>query len=71
MLGNFSRSLRMIARVSSTARVVWEMNATLSGSGTSSSSTSSSVSIRMMWSGASPMVPSTSSWPLWPIITIV
>ena len=24
-----------------------------------------------MWSGASPIVPSTSSWPLWPMRTIV
>ena len=36
MLGNFSRSLRMIARVSSTDSVVCEMKATRSGSSTSS-----------------------------------
>ena len=34
-------------------------------------STSSAVSTRTMLSGASPVVPSTSSWPSWPIITIV
>ena len=71
MLGNFSRSLRMIARVSSTDSVVWEMKATRSGSSTSRASTSASVSISTMSSGASPIVPSTSSWPAWPISTIV
>ena len=41
------------------------------GSSTSSVSTSASVSTSTMWSGASPIVPSTSSWPAWPISTIV
>ena len=42
-----------------------------SGSSTSSASTSSSVSTSTKWSGASPIVPSTSSWPSWPTSTIV
>ena len=61
----------MISAVSSTESVVWVMKATRSGSGTSSESTSSAVCTRTMLSGASPVVPSTSSWPSWPIITIV
>ena len=61
----------MIAVVSSTERVVCEMYATRSGSSTSSRSTSSSFSIRTMCSGASPIVPSTSSCPAWPIRMIV
>ena len=71
MLGKRSRSRAMIARVSSTDSVVCEMYATFSGSSSSSASTSASVSTRTMWSGASPIVPSTSSWPEWPMRTIV
>ncbi len=61
----------MIPAVSSTESVVWVMKATLSGSGTSTEATSSAVSTRMIESGASPVVPSTSSWPSWPMRMIV
>ena len=61
----------MISAVSSTESVVWVMKATWSGSGSSSASTSATVSTRMMFSGASPVVPSTSSWPWWPMRMIV
>ena len=69
--GNLERRAAMIAAVSSTESVVWVMNATRSGSGTSRVSTSSTVWTRTMFSGASPVVPSTSSWPSWPMRTIV
>ena len=71
MFGNFSRSRRMMPIVSSTDSVVCVMKATLSGSSTSRRSTSSSVCTSTMCSGASPVVPSTSSWPSWPTSTIV
>jgi hypothetical protein len=61
MFGNRSRSLRMMVMVSSTESVVCVMKATLSGSSTSSRSASSSVWTSTMCSGASPVVPSTSS----------
>ena len=61
----------MIWVVSSTESVVWVMKATFSGSSTSSESTSASVCTRTMLSGASPVVPSTSSWPSWPMRMIV
>ncbi len=69
--GNLARRAAITSAVSSTESVVWVMKATLSGSGTSSASTSATVSISTIDSGASPVVPSTSSWPSWPIITIV
>ena len=61
----------MIVRVSSTDSVVCEMYAIRLGSSTSSASTSASLSTSTMCSGASPIVPSTSSWPSWPMSTIV
>ncbi len=57
----------MIWPVSSTESVVWVMKATRSGSLTSSASTSAIVSTNVIASGASPVVPSTSSWPAWPM----
>ena len=71
MPGNLARRAAITSAVSSTESVVWVMKATFSGSGTSSVPTSSAVSIRTMLSGASPVVPSTSSWPSWPIMMIV
>ena len=71
MAGKRSRSAAMISTVSSTESVVWVMKATRSGSGMSSSAISSTVPIRRIASGASPIVPTTSSWPSWPISTIV
>ena len=65
--GKRARSASMMARVSSTLSVVCVMTATFSGSGTVTVRASSTVWMRRMASGASPMVPSTSSWPWWPI----
>ena len=48
-------------------KVVWLSQATFSGSRTLMRSTSSGLCTSWMWSGASPAVPSTSSWPSWPI----
>src|SRR6266540_2508961 len=57
--------------VSSTASVVWVRNETCSGFGTSTSSASrTSCTMRIAW-GASPWVPSTSSWPTCPTRKIV
>src|SRR6266545_101117 len=57
--------------VSSTASVVWVRNETCSGFGTSTSSASrTSCTLRIAW-GASPWVPSTSSWPTCPTRKIV
>ena len=53
--------------VSSTDRVVCDSQTTLSGSRTTTFSTSSGPSTSVMCSGASPDVPTTSSWPSWPI----
>src|SRR5665647_214806 len=68
--GNFSRSLVTVSYVSSTLRVVCDSHATLLGSLTSTASTSSGCCTSVMWSGASPVVPSTSSWPAWPMSRI-
>jgi hypothetical protein len=68
--GNFSRSLLTVSQVSSTLRVVWDSQATRDGSSTSTPATSSGCSTRMVRSGASPIVPSTSSWPAWPMSRI-
>lgn len=65
--GNFSFSASTVSIVSSTDSVVWESQTTLDGSRTSTLATSSGPSTRVMWSGASPEVPMTSSWPSWPI----
>ena len=70
MLGNLARSRFTVSMVSSTLRVVWESHTTLSGSCTSRVSTSSGEFTIWMCSGASPNVPSTSSWPTWPISRI-
>ena len=61
----------MISSVSSTESVVCVMYATLPGSGMSRPSISSTEPINRIASGASPIVPTTSSWPSWPISTIV
>ena len=71
MFGKRSRRRAITPAVSSTERVVWVMKATRSGLSISSRSTSSIVSTRTIESGASPVVPSTSSWPSWPIMMIV
>ena len=65
--GKRSRSFCTVSRVSSTLRVVWESQTTLSGSRTTTWPTSSGLFTTWMCSGASPAVPSTSSWPSWPI----
>ena len=64
--GKRSRSKRTVSMVSSTLRVVWLIHTTLEGSRTSTWSTSWGPLTTWMWSGASPWVPSTSSWPVWP-----
>ena len=68
--GNFSRSLVTVAIVSSTLSVVCDNQARFVASSNSSASTSSGDSTKVMCSGASPAVPSTSSWPLCPISRI-
>jgi hypothetical protein len=69
--GKRRRSTAMIAVVSSTERVVWVMYATRSGSANCTRSASSTVWISTIASGASPVVPTTSSCPSWPISAIV
>ena len=49
--------------VSSTESVVWDSQTTRDGSRTVIASTSSGPSTSVMLAGASPAVPSTSSWP--------
>ena len=61
--GNFSLSRATVSIVSSTDSVVCESQTTFSGSRTVTLSTSSGPSTRVMCSGASPDVPTTSSWP--------
>ena len=56
--------------VSSTERVVWLIHTTFSGSRTVTASTSWGPLTTWMCSGASPWVPSTSSWPAWPTRTM-
>ena len=68
--GKLRRRAAMISAVSSTDRVVWVMNATLSGRAPRASRPPRRFRSGRL-SGASPVVPSTSSWPSWPIITIV
>jgi hypothetical protein len=58
--GNFSRRRRTVSIVSSTESVVCESQTTFSGSRTSISATWSGPSTRVMCSGASPEVPTTS-----------
>lgn len=65
--GNFSLSAPTVSIVSSTESVVWESQTILDGSRTSTLATSSGPSTSWMWSGASPEVPMTSSWPSCPI----
>ncbi|CAM5588599.1 hypothetical protein SGRIM128S_06213 [Streptomyces griseomycini] len=65
--GNFSLRASTVSMVSSTLSVVWESQTTFDGSRTSTFSTSPGPSTSWMWSGASPEVPMTSSWPSWPI----
>ena len=61
----------MISSVSSTDNVVCVMYASFVPSGSSSRSASSTDSTRTIESGASPIVPTTSSCPAWPISTTV
>ena len=68
--GNRSRSTETISRVSSTESVVWESQIRLSGSSTWTVRASATSLITVVCSGASPNVPSTSSWPSWPISRI-
>ncbi len=63
MPGKRRRRAAMMAEVSSRLRVVWVMTATRSGCVTGSVSASATEPINWMWSGACPMVPTTSSWP--------
>lgn len=65
--GNFSLSASTVSIVSSTESVVWESQTTFDSSRTETPATSSGPSTSVMWSGASPLVPMTSSWPSWPI----
>lgn len=65
--GNFSLRASTVSIVSSTERVVWESQTTFDSSRTSTLATSAGPSTRVMWSGASPEVPMTSSWPSCPI----
>ena len=65
--GNRSPSARTVSSVSSTDSVVWDSQTTRSGSRTCTPATSAGPSTRWMCSGASPVVPTTSSWPSWPI----
>ena len=65
--GNRSRSAATVCIVSSTDSVVCESQMTFSGSRTVTSATAAGPSTSCTWSGASPAVPSTSSWPSWPI----
>ena len=59
-----------MGRVSSIESVVWVMYATRSGSATETASASATEETRAILAGASPIVPSTSSCPGWPIRTI-
>src|SRR6266540_1125695 len=69
--GNRSRNTAMISLVSSTESVVWVRYATFDGSGTSTVRASSGEPTRITRSGACPLVPTTSSWPSWPMSRIV
>lgn len=53
--------------VSSMLSVVWVTTASFCCGGNVSRATSSTVSTNVQCSGASPMVPSISGWPLWPM----
>ena len=61
----------MMSVVSSTESVVWVRYASCSVRGSGSSATSSTVCTSTIASGASPIVPTTSSCPAWPIRKIV
>ena len=61
------RSAATVSVVSSTDSVVCESQATFPGSRTSTESLPAGPSTRWMCAGASPVVPTTSSWPSWPI----
>src|SRR6266566_9211009 len=65
--GNRSRSAPDTSAASSTDSVVCIRKATRSPSRGRSLATSSGVCTRTIESGASPRVPSTSSWPSWPM----
>ena len=65
--GNRSRIAATVSSVSSTDSVVCESQATFDGSRTTMPATSPGLCTSWMCSGASPAVPSTSSWPSWPI----
>ncbi len=67
--GNRAWSTSTICDVSSTDKVVWVRYAR-SPSGSSTVRASSRFCTRIVRSGACPLVPSTSSWPAWPINTI-
>ena len=65
-MGNRSRSARTVSIVSSTVSVVCDSHTTFSGSRTVTDAASAAVSTSWMCDGASPEVPSTSSWPACP-----
>ncbi len=70
MWGKRRRRTSITSFVSSTESVVWVMYES-GPSGSSTVSASAGDSTRTIDSGASPIVPSTSSCPAWPIRTIV
>ena len=71
IVGNRFWRIRTISFVSSTESVVWVRYERFPGSDTSTVSASAGDCTRIVRSGAWPVVPSTSSWPAWPIRTIV
>jgi hypothetical protein len=68
--GNRSPSARTVSSVSSTDSVVWDSQTTLSGSLICTVAASAGPSTSVVASGASPAVPTTSSWPWCPISRI-
>ena len=66
-IGKRARSASTVCIVSSTDSVVCDSQTTFSGSRTCTRAASSGPSTRMTCSGASPLVPMTSSWPSWPM----
>ncbi len=64
--GKRSRSRRTVSIVSSTDSVVCDSQISFASSGTSTVSAASGFSTTVIRCGASPAVPTTSSWPSWP-----
>ena len=68
--GSRVRNADTVSMVSSTDSVVWDSQAVGWSSAKVTDAACSGLSTSVMASGASPMVPSTSSCPAWPISTI-